>query len=88
MDRYLTTWTELGPAVRDYRRGAGLTQSDLARRSGVSRASINAMENGSANPSGAVIDKVLRALGLGIVLRPRPAGDAAVLAGILGEDEP
>lgn len=86
MDRYLATWSDLGPAVRDYRTGAGLTQNDLARRAGVSRASVNAMENGTANPSGALIDKVLRALGLGIVLSPRPSADATMLSEVLGED--
>lgn len=86
MDRYLAAWTDLGPAVRDYRTRAGLTQNDLARRAGISRASVNAMENGTAIPSGALVDKVLRALELGIVLRPRPTGDATMLAEILGED--
>ncbi len=86
MDRYLATWSDLGPAVRDYRTGAGLTQNDLARRAGVSRASVNAMENGTANPSGALIDRVLQALGLGIVLSPRPTDDATMLSEILGED--
>jgi transcriptional regulator with XRE-family HTH domain len=51
---------ELGSVIRTARRGQRLTQSDLARKSGVSRARIDALEN--ARTAGIGFKPVLRLL--------------------------
>jgi transcriptional regulator with XRE-family HTH domain len=59
---------ELGNVIRTARKGQRLTQSDLARKSGVSRARIDALEN--ARAAGIGFKQVLRLLNaLGLDLR-------------------
>ena len=53
-----------GPQVRAWRRHAGLTQAELARRAGVHRNSINRVERGLASPRAALLAAVARALGI------------------------
>jgi transcriptional regulator with XRE-family HTH domain len=56
---------ELGSVIRTARRGQRLTQSDLARKSGVSRARIDALENSRAAGIGfKPVLRLLNALGL------------------------
>ncbi|WP_108832825.1 helix-turn-helix domain-containing protein [Actinomyces sp. Marseille-P3109] len=72
-----TTVKELGAALVDARLSAGLTQEELARRSGVSRKWIGAVEAGGR--PGAEVGKlfaVLRALGMGVQVAP--TGDQPV----------
>ncbi|NLG23647.1 MAG: helix-turn-helix transcriptional regulator [Actinomycetales bacterium] len=69
----LTTVRDLGAAVRDARRRAGLTQQALADRAGVPRQWVSRLETGS-NP-GAEFRKVLdllAALDLVLALEPAP----------------
>jgi len=57
--------TELGEQIKGARRAAGLSQSELAERAGVSRARIDAIENGRAPDAGIKLTlRMLRALGL------------------------
>jgi DNA-binding XRE family transcriptional regulator len=44
------------------RRAAGLTQSDLAKRSGVRVETISRLEHGKHSPNVATVDKLVRAL--------------------------
>lgn len=53
--------------VRKLRERAGLTQSELARRTGISQPNISAYESGRRAPSDATLDKIKRATG------PRPS---------------
>ena len=54
-----------GELLRDHRRAAGLTQEDLAERSGLSVRSISDLERGSAHvPRRDSVDLIVRALGL------------------------
>lgn len=53
----------LNEQLRDARRGAGLSISELARRSGTSRAAIHAYEAGTVSPSLATAQRVLSAMG-------------------------
>ena len=57
--------------VREMRRAAGLTQAALARRAGVSLATLQNIEAGRANPALATLCKILSALGLELGVRPR-----------------
>lgn len=83
---------ELGSVIRTARKGQRLTQSDLARKSGVSRARIDALENARAAGIGfKPVLRLLNALGLDLKVgeldRGRPTleelmaeeGDAARL---------
>ena len=48
------------------RRGERLSQADLARKLGVSRQSINAIETGRSDPSLALAFRIAETFGLGI----------------------
>ena len=55
--------SELDNSIRDLREKAGLTQGQLAELVGVSRKTINTVENGIFVPSAVVALKIARALG-------------------------
>jgi predicted nucleotidyltransferase len=49
--------------LRDARRGAGLTQAELARRAGTSQAMVARYETGMASPTVRTLQRLLRAVG-------------------------
>jgi HTH-type transcriptional regulator/antitoxin HipB len=82
------TVRDLGAALRDARRAAGLSQEALADRAGVSRQWLSRLETGT-NP-GAELRKVLdvlAALGLAFKLgpSPQPRSDADPFADMFGD---
>lgn len=54
----------LGNHLKSLRTQAGLTQADLAERVGVSRKTINTVENGVFTPSATLALQLARALGV------------------------
>jgi transcriptional regulator with XRE-family HTH domain len=56
------------------RRGAGLTQAQLARRLAVSQATVARLERPQSNPRLATLDRALRAVGAQLVLAASPTG--------------
>lgn len=65
------TLTELSAAVRARRSDMGLTQGTLAKRSGLSRATVNQVENGTIQDlSINRAAKLLAALGLSMTISP------------------
>lgn len=50
--------------IRELREHAGLTQTELAERSGVSRATVNRIENGKEETSTKTLEKIASALGV------------------------
>lgn len=52
----------LGNAIKDRRTAAGLTQSELAERVGVTRKTVNTVENGVFSPSALLAIKLAAAL--------------------------
>jgi transcriptional regulator with XRE-family HTH domain len=63
--------TELSQAVRSRRADMGLTQTDLARLSGLSRATVNQLENGTIKDLSLTrTAKLLSTLGLSITISP------------------
>jgi transcriptional regulator with XRE-family HTH domain len=58
--------------LKDARRQAGLTQTELARRLGVSQAAVAKLERPGANPAIATLDDALRETGQRLVLATEP----------------
>jgi transcriptional regulator with XRE-family HTH domain len=56
--------------IRASRHGAGLTQAELAARSGTSQATISAYENGAKTPTPDTLARVLAAAGMRLVAVP------------------
>jgi transcriptional regulator with XRE-family HTH domain len=56
--------------VRTARRRAGLTQAELAARSGTSQATISAYEHGAKTPAPETLARVLAAAGMRLVAVP------------------
>lgn len=57
-------------ALRDARRAAGLSQGELAARSGLSRMTVQKLEAGAIDPRLSTVEVLLRALGLSLALVP------------------
>ncbi len=53
----------LGPAIRELREGAGLTQEDAAYHAGISTGSLSRIECSLANPSWTTVARIVEALG-------------------------
>jgi putative transcriptional regulator len=53
----------LGSRLKEIRTATGLTQAELAERAGVSRKTINTVENGVFTPSTVLALELARALG-------------------------
>jgi uncharacterized protein len=58
--------------IREARRVAGLTQSDLARRARTSQSAVAAYESAAKVPSTETLDRLLRAAGARIGILPLP----------------
>lgn len=57
-------WAELGQAIRARRRAAGLSQEELAERSGTHWTYISEIENNRRNPSVELVRRIAAGLGL------------------------
>ena len=56
----------LANAIKDRRTELGLTQAELAERVGVTRKTVNTVENGVFTPSATLAIKVAAALGVSV----------------------
>jgi len=56
--------SSFGEAVRAARTASGLTQEELADRSGLDRSYIGGVERGERNPTLTVIEKIAEGLGI------------------------
>ena len=83
----METLDSIGRQIAAARRERGLRQADLASQAGLSRATIDALENGRAGDIG--ISKVIRILAtLGLELNIRPFTDQRpTLDELLKEDK-
>jgi transcriptional regulator with XRE-family HTH domain len=62
---------QIGQTVAAARSSAGLRQTDLAAKAGLSRATIDALENGRASDIGvSKLSRVLATLGMELAIRP------------------
>jgi ribosome-binding protein aMBF1 (putative translation factor) len=51
-------------AMLDARKASGLTQKDLAERTGIAQADISKLENGNANPSLKTLQRLAEGMGM------------------------
>jgi transcriptional regulator with XRE-family HTH domain len=76
----------LGDEISKHRKHLKLSQAVLARRAGISRATLDALENGRARELGYLkLTKLLAALGLELKLQPA-SSDRPTLDELLQED--
>ncbi len=61
---------DVGSTIRAAREAAGLTQAQLAERSGTSQATLSAYEHGRKMPSAETLGRVLAATGSRLVVEP------------------
>lgn len=62
---------DIARTLRDARRGAGLTQRELATRARTSQPAVARYESGAAVPSFPTLDRLLGALGIELHVSPR-----------------
>jgi ribosome-binding protein aMBF1 (putative translation factor) len=76
--RYERTRTSImvGSAVRAARRRAGMSQVELATRTGTSQPSIARLEKGMVSPTVITLDRIARALGTDLVIDFEPGPEA------------
>lgn len=60
-------------AMLDARKASGLTQKDLADRTGIAQADISKLENGNANPSLKTLQRLAAGMGMKLKLEFVPA---------------
>jgi transcriptional regulator with XRE-family HTH domain len=63
------------------RRACGLSQTELARRSGIDRSALNAYEHGRRQPSAAALARIAAAAGMQLDLAVSPSAAAEEHAG-------
>jgi transcriptional regulator with XRE-family HTH domain len=76
----MLTLSSIGGQVASRRKKLGLRQAELARNASISRATLDALENGRSGELGfSKITRILSALGMGLKLQeemaPRPTLD-------------
>ena len=64
---------KVGRVIKERRQSLSITQRELAALAGIGINTLTKIERGEANPSMAVIDKILNTLGLEIEIKIRDA---------------
>lgn len=67
--------------IAEIRRASGLSQAELARRSGLQSSVLSAYEHGRRQPSVAALARVARAAGLDLAISPLADADALERSG-------
>ncbi|MCW3056575.1 MAG: transcriptional regulator, family [Solirubrobacterales bacterium] len=70
-----------GELIAQIRRTSGLTQADLARRSGLQSSVLSAYEHGRRQPSVSALARIARAAGLELEISPLADADALERSG-------
>jgi transcriptional regulator with XRE-family HTH domain len=70
-----------GELIAQIRRTAGLTQAELARRSGLQSSVLSAYEHGRRQPSVSALARIARAAGLELEISPLADADALERSG-------
>ncbi len=67
--------------IAQVRRTSGLSQAELARRSGLQQSVLSAYEHGHRQPSVSALSRIARAAGLELVISPLSDADALERSG-------
>ena len=59
-------------AMIDARKSAGITQKELAQRTGIAQADISKLENGNANPSLRTLQRLAAGMGMRVKIEFQP----------------
>ena len=59
----------LGPEIAERRRAAGMTQQQLAEKTGIDQAAISRIESGRANPTLNTLDALVEGLGFNLLVQ-------------------
>lgn len=78
----IQTAEQLKPIIAGFRKSAGLTQDDLAKRLGITQQTYSAAERNASNMSVGKLLTVLNALGVELVLQPKPIKTDGTPAGV------
>lgn len=70
--------SQLGAVIQSHRLGKGLTQADLAKRSGTQQKTISAIENGSEGTKLDTLLSVIAILDLDLQIVSRRQGDISI----------
>lgn len=82
MNQFARSPQDIGQAIRQARKDKGLTQKDLAVKSGVWQETISKVETGTASTKVETLFALLAALDLELAVLPRRKGSQADLADI------
>jgi HTH-type transcriptional regulator/antitoxin HipB len=83
MSKYtIQTAEQLKPIIAGFRKSAGLTQEDLAMRLGITQQTYSVAERNASNMSVRKLLTVLNALGVELVLQPKPTNTDGTSAGV------
>ena len=64
------SWCEvLGPQIAQRRKEAGMTQRDLAEKTGIDQAAISRIESGKANPTINTLDALVEGVGFSLLVK-------------------
>ena len=64
--------TDASTLIREARRAAGLTQTQLAERMGTTQSAVARLERGGTNPRVATLDRALRSVGRSLTVDALP----------------
>jgi HTH-type transcriptional regulator/antitoxin HipB len=74
---FIRTPTDLGAAIRDRRKTLGLSQAELAKRAGVGRQWLVAVEHGKPGAELAMVLRVLDAINMPLMTGSSPPATAS-----------
>jgi HTH-type transcriptional regulator/antitoxin HipB len=78
----IQTAEQLKPIIAGFRKSAGLTQADMAVRLGITQQTYSVAERNASNMSVSKLLTVLNALGVELVLQPKPTNIDGTPAGV------
>lgn len=61
----------IGATLKDFRKARGLTQQEVAQRTGLSRVTVNRMEKGAVDPLDSTVQAYVRGLNAELLVVPR-----------------
>jgi len=76
MENTARTAKQIGDAIRRRRKSLSLTQRDVSAKTGLRQPTVSALETGEGGVKLSTLFDILSALGLELIIRPRPKTSA------------